>query len=336
MKSTQKKGKKTWQRKVEFQDEKGPQTAVAASPQVSSGSTAVADGHDACTAVADDAEDDDRQSIISVNSCSTCAGDSAIGDDENQGETTPPATHWMLERIDRRREETTPQEPTTVPPPAESSSPFGNIGLLFANWGNPPRNADKKAHYFETIKRLPATIVCIAECTADTQAALEKKCTDGNPVSAKVPQGARERLASRPESQYFCCRSLEENGLLIGARITLVKKMEYVHWWRYVSGSYRRKTSKAKQTFVAYSRVLVVKIWFGDDQSVANLGNEIVIMGVHMHHRLAKSEFGSTKIVEWWDRMNALIKEHSVNVVMGDFNELVSNPCSRLFPLSAN
>ena len=63
-----------------------------------------------------------------------------------------------------------------------------------------------------------------------------------------------------------------------------------------------------------------MKISFGDDQSVANLGNEIVIMGVHMHHRLAKSEFGSTKIVEWWDRISALIKQHSVHVVMGDFN----------------
>ena len=116
MKSTQKKTKKTWQRKVEFKDEESPQTAVAASPQVSSGSTAWADAHDACTAVADDAEDDDRQSIISVNSCSTCAGDSAIGDDEGQGETTPPATHWMQERIDRRREETAPQELITAPP----------------------------------------------------------------------------------------------------------------------------------------------------------------------------------------------------------------------------
>ena len=46
-----------------------------------------------------------------------------------------------------------------------------------------------------------------------------------------------------------------------------------------------------------------MKISFGDDQSVANLGNEIVIMGVHMHHRLAKGEFGITK-------MNGLVGAH--------------------------
>ena len=144
MKGAQKKGKKKW-RKVDFEDEESSKPAVAASPQVSSGSTAVADGHDACTAVADDAEDDDRQSIISVQSCSTCAGDSAFGDDEGQGETTPPATHWMQERIDRRREETAPQERITNANDQESSGVYGNIGLLFGNWGKPPANAQKKA-----------------------------------------------------------------------------------------------------------------------------------------------------------------------------------------------
>ena len=132
MLGAKKKGKKVW-RRVEFEDEVSSKPAVAACPQVSSGSTAVADGHDACTAVADDAEDDDRQSMISVQSCSTCAGDSVFGDDEGQGETTPPASHRLQEREDRRRDETAPQERITNANDQDSSGVFGNIGLLCGN-----------------------------------------------------------------------------------------------------------------------------------------------------------------------------------------------------------
>ena len=156
MLGAKKKGKKVW-RRVGFEDEVSSKPAVAASPQVSSGSTAVADGGGASTAVAstavaDDAEDDDRQSMISVQSGSTCAGDSVFGDDEGQGETPPPASHRLQEREDRRRDETAPQERITNANDQDSSVVFGNIGLLFGNWGRPPAHAQKKPIFLRQSK----------------------------------------------------------------------------------------------------------------------------------------------------------------------------------------
>ena len=55
-------------------------------------------------------------------------------------------------------------------------------------------------------------------------------------------------------------------------------------------------------------------------QSVGHIGKDMVIMGMHLHHKHANLKPKSRKLREFWDRIHDLVQEHNVDVIMGDFN----------------
>ena len=55
-------------------------------------------------------------------------------------------------------------------------------------------------------------------------------------------------------------------------------------------------------------------------QNIGHLGKEIVVCGVHGHHKTMKMEFPTAVYDDWWNKLAHLIRDYKVNFLAGDFN----------------
>ena len=55
-------------------------------------------------------------------------------------------------------------------------------------------------------------------------------------------------------------------------------------------------------------------------QNIGHLGKDIVVCGVHGHHKTMKMECPSAVYDDWWNKFAHLIRDHKVKFLAGDFN----------------
>ena len=190
------------------------------------------------------------------------------------------------------------------------SEHIGNLGWLFGNWGQTPRDARVRQHVMNTLRRNPAMIIGLAECQ---QVSEDFMRTPGEPAVAGAAEGS---LEARQAYQYLTIRGNEESSVLIGLRAQTGNCLSLVFWERRREGTYRSR-SGGRVRRDAYTRVLIARV--DTDHNVGFLGRSHNVMVIHLHHHMANGKW-KQPLLEFWGWLAEKIRTHDVKVVMGDFN----------------
>ena len=101
-------------------------------------------------------------------------------------------------------------------------------------------------------------------------------------------------------------------------RTAVADSMELLLWERKHEGNYKSK-DKRKKRMKAYTRTLMAKIML--KQNVGYMGKEIRVAVCHLHHQVANKSKGFRRQNDaFWPWLANKLKEHNIQVLMGDFN----------------
>ena len=132
-------------------------------------------------------------------------------------------------------------------------------------------------------------------------------------------------MAKREYYEHHVVMSNEpKNAILMAARKNVCEEVKEVHTASWVDGTWR----VLGKTKTATTRVMICK--FKWKQSIGHLGNELTVMGVHGHYRTMNMLFPVKVSSEWWINIHALIVEHEVNFLVGDWNMSLPQVVPRL------
>ena len=300
-------------------------TAVAACPAVAGNTTADA-------AVAGNTTADDNASVHG----STVAGDSSVAQSDNEEDPAvaddADAEPRSKQVSSRKPRETRPVlDPTMKPETRQkwqnrNDQPgVGNVGFLFGNWGQLPKNKNMRSGVEMMLKNHPAQIIGLAECSWDQEKLLRANLILGDPQlreEAKTTQlRGMDELKARDGYEYLTIRGQEASSLLVGVRTNHGNGLELLDWERRREGEYKRRSRNSGKA-VAYSRSMIVKVTL--ENGVGFWGNQTIVMVMHLHNHIANGKWPG-KLTEFWDWLASKLTRHEVQVLMGDFNMSLFN-----------
>ena len=162
-------------------------------------------------------DDDDAASQASQGTASTVPGDSVHTDSEVEEDGGDAAVAARRDAAAAAAGDAAPQAPVHNRPPRpmrnttpvqegqqgaavaaerrriwdlrNDSEHIGNVGWLFGNWGQRPRDARVRQHVMNTLRRNPAMIIGLAECQ---QVSEECMRAPGEPAVAEAAEGSLE------------------------------------------------------------------------------------------------------------------------------------------------
>ena len=274
-------------------------------------------------------DDDDAASdatALSGSAASTTFGDSLVSGDEEESERgLRPSAAVAADGEDAPRErehrragrppkDTSPKERITGAfdswaAQRNDADHVGNIGWLFGNWGNRPRDREMRAHIEKALKRNPAMIMGLAECDKHSEELLRTPGEKGD------PRATEHSLEYRDAYEYLTLRGSESSSVLLAIRKQMGTALELLSWERRHEGRYRRRKSGGRAH--AYSRCLIVKVLM--DQNVGFLGKSHTVMVLHVHNHLANNKWPA-KLKKFWTWLFEKVRDYRVQVLMGDFN----------------
>ena len=125
-------------------------------------------------------------------------------------------------------------------------------------------------------------------------------------------------FGDRESHDYLVLRGNEQASVLLGVRTAVADSMELLMWDRKFEGTYKAKT-KQKTLMRAYTRTLMAKIAL--KHQVGYMGKEMRVAVCHLHFQVAnKNKKFRKNNDEFWPWLASKLKEHKVQVLMGDFN----------------
>ena len=188
----------------------------------------------------------------------------------------------------------------------------GNMGLFVGNWGMRGTLADKKQKrlrqetHDRQILKCPGQVIVLCEATAVVEELLQQPAVAGTP-------GAKG-LEGRNTFEHWVVRGAEEQAaVLIAARKDNTTFLDLLDYDVNDDHSYREK----KVNKMARSRILTCKVGF--KQNIGHLGKEIIVCGVHGHHKTMKFEWADA-LHAFLDRLAAKIGMYGIQFLAGDFN----------------
>jgi hypothetical protein len=198
--------------------------------------------------------------------------------------------------------------PVLAPQSRDDGHNVGNMGWLFANWGNCPHNLQMRFHINTAMKKNPAMVIGLAECGREVEENLRSRGYEGDPSAPK------HSLESRKGYEYLTLRGDEASSVLVGLRTEIGNSLELLFWKRLYHGQYRTSNRGHGR---AYSRLLIAKV--DTDQTIGFLGSSHNLLCMHLHFHLANHKWPK-KLEEFWPWFYGLTVKYGVKVLMGDFN----------------
>ena len=164
----------------------------------------------------------------------------------------------------------------------------GNIGFMFGNWGGRAANTGMQDNIDMAIKHALGQILGLCDCEYQTQDLME------GPAVAASPNAQSDFLA-RPGYEHFTIRGNEPKSNLLAVRVGVASQLDLVFWERTYEGRYSTGKNKGgvKKWANAYSRTLIGKVTLRNQ--VGFLGNQLTIMVVHLHNKVANHDQGFRK-----------------------------------------
>ena len=235
----------------------------------------------------------------------------------------------MLERLHHTssEEEDEPDEADEEEPTGfdrfERRRDVGNIGVYLANWGASPATPSVRTMMDAMLKRNPCQILVMNEADERTKSMLREPARVDPPQAQDA--GAQEmndaeiaKFYSRDESQWALATTNEAKGATIiavkvqNSRDPPFKELvNQIH----VDGQY---TDKGRKT--AITRILIARLHL--KRHVAFLGKDIMVMGIHMHHKTAGYGAGLRQGHKaLWDLCAGYIRRYGVQIMAGDWNK---------------
>ena len=194
----------------------------------------------------------------------------------------------------------------------------GNIGWFFGNWGKRSASKQMQKRIDDQLKKNPCQILGLCECQQETETILQMGEAGAGKDPAVAGKHQAPEFAEREDNAYLTLRGNEEVSVLLGVRSAVAEGIDLLMWKRIDEGTYKKKNT-AKSKAHAYTRVLVAKIRLKN--SVGYMGKEQTVMVVHLHNLVANKAVGFRRNNDkFWPWLADRIKEHGVQVMMGDFN----------------
>ena len=135
---------------------------------------------------------------------------------------------------------------------------------------------------------------------------------------AVVGKQQATNFSERGDHEYLTIRGNEPSSVLLGVRSAVADSIELLLWSRWLEGTYRSTTGNRKK-MNAYTRSMIGKITLKNQ--VGYMGKELVVMCMHLHFQVANKNKGFRKNNDdLWPWLADKIKQHGVQVLMGDFN----------------
>ena len=187
----------------------------------------------------------------------------------------------------------------------------GTIAFVLSNTGARPSNAGMREYRDIDLKACPGQILGVLEAQHDTEAVLE---SEGDIVAVRWRGVAHPRAGSQSHS-FHTMRGSEDAAPMVAARASMCTALELVYWVKTDDGMY---TGKNKQRKMAHSRILVVKVHLTKGAGV--LGDSLVVMLAHFHNQNAAKRLTAAAHEKFWSLLEKATIDHSVDIIMGDFN----------------
>ena len=194
-----------------------------------------------------------------------------------------------------------------------SDPEVGNTAVMFGNWGTRGTTSSarpRRLMFDRQLTKSPAHLIMLAETTPHCKLMLEHPLLS-EPDIVPDPQS---RVQGRPVCEHWVVRGEEdEAALLIAVRKDVATGIQLL--FHTVNPDFHYRT-KGKDK-IAKTRMMVCAVFY--KQNLGHIGTKLVAMGVHGHCLTMKNHKPSV-LVLFWDRVAALILEHGVHVLSGDWN----------------
>ena len=252
-------------------------------------------------------ESSDSEASAATSAARSVAGDTASEVDSDAG---------SVAGRERRRRRTEPMDGVKghhwFRPARQNSDPeVGNFALFFGNWGmrgtlggTAKQKAQTAASDLQILKS-PGQVIVLVEALQGIEKLLQEPPQEGDPDG----QG----LAGRKTYEHWVIRGKEQSSVLIAARKDTCWSLNLLSWDIHNDHKYKEK----KTDKVARTRTLVCNADFR--QNVGHLGTNIVVAGVHAHHKTMTREW-PTVWHDFWSRLAACVIKYDVRFLAGDFN----------------
>ena len=220
--------------------------------------------------------------------------------------------------------------------PAERNQRFdvGNFSMFVGNWGerSSVEGFAQRDLHDANVKGSPGELVVLFEANHSVAALLESKPSyvqeppqqRSLPNQKAVPGNMWQR---EHYEHHVILTSDSKNAILMAARTNVCEEIEQLHTASWCDGTWR-VNGKLK---TATTRVMICK--FKWKQNIGHLGNEVTVMGVHGHYKTMNMYFAAKVNNELWSKIHALIVEHNVNFLVGDWNMSLPQVVPRLSEL---
>ena len=146
------------------------------------------------------------------------------------------------------------------------------------------------------MKRLPATILGLAECDHDTELMLRQPGEPSGENSGWL-EGIEATLA-RPSYEYLTIRGSEKHSLLLGVRRNNCRSLQLKEFVVRDEGTYQRKGGANKTKLSAVTRALIAEV--ETKNHVGFLGFKHTVMVVHLHFTVAKKQQRKADFAKWF------------------------------------
>ena len=220
--------------------------------------------------------------------------------------------------------------------PAERNQRFdvGNFSMFVGNWGerSSVEGLAQKELHDANVKGSPGELVVLFEANHSVAALLESKPSyvQEPPQQRSLPnqKAVPGNMWQREHYEHHVIMTQDsKNAILMAARTNVCEEIEQLHTASWCDGTWK-VNGKLK---TATTRVMICK--FKWKQNIGHLGNEVTVMGVHGHYKTMNMYFAAKVNNELWSKIHALIVEHNVNFLVGDWNMSLPQVVPRLSEL---
>ena len=200
----------------------------------------------------------------------------------------------------------------------------GTVAMYCGNWGGHKNSAVLRRHIEFDLLDGPMQIFVAQECQKALVPTLEAGKEGILSAVAEEEDPDEATPAGRTKCTQWLCVAGEEKGLntlVTGGLRSMFARVDLLLWEKHAGGQYTENAKGRKHSRIAYSRILIVKMWFNEPMQ----GREYVtVANLHLNAKVAKKyqKLGKAHD-EFWDRLCGYVDHYSVDYLAGDWNMAV-------------